>query len=82
MIFAHLEVFVDSKKVSQPLRNTAFKRKVQTIVVDEAPACCDRSKEQYINSDVFTATIIAQLDIYMPDIRQVKIAILVNQRVT
>lgn len=38
-------------------------------------------KEQYINSDVFTATIIAQLDIYMPDIRQVKIAILVNQRV-
>lgn len=44
MIFAHLEVLVDSKKVSQPLRNTAFKRKVQTIVVDEAPACCDRSK--------------------------------------
>lgn len=44
MIFAHPEILVDNKKVSQLLRNTTFKRKVQTIIVDEGPACCDRNK--------------------------------------
>ncbi len=41
LIFAHPEVVVDSKKVSQLLKSPTFNRKVRAIVVDEAHLVID-----------------------------------------